>query len=244
MTWSIVARDPRNGHFGIVIASRFFAVGALCPHVAGRAGALSTQALVNPLYGRAGIELLEGGASAGDAIAALVAADPGREHRQVHAVDASGGVGAHTGSGCVAWCGHRSAHGVSVAGNMLAGAQVLDATLDAFHALGDLPLGLRLLRALKAGEDAGGDSRGKQSAALRLHAGQPYPALDIRADDHAEPIDELMRLYEVAHERFLPFSQAFAPALGQAGIIDRAEIDRRIAAWLAERERDGRPGRI
>lgn len=244
MTWSIIARDARNGHFGIAIASRFFAVGALCPHILGGIGALSTQALVNPLFGRTGLSLLEAGASAAATVAALVSADPGQAQRQVHAVDAAGGVGAHTGSGCVAWCGHRSAPGVSVAGNMLAGPGVLDATIETFAALADLPLGLRLLRALKAGEDAGGDNRGKQSAALRVHRGHAYPALDIRADDHAEPIDELARLYEVAHQRFLPFSQAFPARLGEAGIIDRAEIDRAIDAWLAERERAGGPGRI
>ncbi|HJS37393.1 MAG TPA: DUF1028 domain-containing protein [Burkholderiales bacterium] len=244
MTFSILARDPRNGHLGAAIASRFFAVGALCPHVRGGVGAFSTQALLNPLYGERGLRYLGEGRDAAAAIALLVADDAGRDHRQVHAVDVAGRAAAHTGSACVPWCGWRSGEGVSVAGNMLAGPQVLEAMLRTFDALEGVALGLRLLKALKAGEEAGGDKRGKQSAALRVHRAERYPALDIRADDHAEPIDELFRLYEVAHQRFLAFAQAFPTREDPVGTTDRARIEANIERWLKARADAGGPGRI
>jgi uncharacterized Ntn-hydrolase superfamily protein len=244
MTWSIIARDRTSGHFGIAIASRFFAVGALCPHIRGGIGALSTQALMNPLYGERGLRLLAEGKDAAQTVALLVDPDAGRDHRQLHVLDAAGRSAAYTGAACVGWCGHRSGAGVSVAGNMLAGPEVLEATLRGFAALEGTALGLRLLRALKAGEDAGGDKRGKQSAALRVHRGEHYPALEIRADDHAAPIDELFRLYEVAHQRFLAFSQAFATRENPVGVTDRAKIDADIERWLKARADAGGPGRI
>lgn len=244
MTWSIIARDPASGHLGIAIASRFFAVGSLCPHIRTGAGALATQALMNPFFGELGLKRLGEGRSAAWTIADLVACDTGREHRQVHAIDAAGEIAAHTGTSCVDWCGHRSGAGVSVAGNMLTGPRVVDATLDTFQSLEGAALGLRLLEALKAGEEAGGDKRGKQSAALLLHCGEDYAALDIRVDDHAEPINELFRLYEVAHQRFLPFSQALPTRANPAGVTDRAKIDAEVARWLKARDDEGGPGRI
>src|SRR5512141_1810816 len=127
MTWSIVARDA-TGAFGIAIASRFFAVGALCPHVKSGVGALATQALVNPLYGPRGLDLLAGGACAADVVAALTGHDEGRDHRQLHVIDAQGRIAAHTGAACIDWCGQVSGDGYSVAGNMLAGPRVLGDT--------------------------------------------------------------------------------------------------------------------
>ena len=126
MTWSIIARDPLTGQIGIAVATRFFAVGALVPHIAPRIGGLATQALVNPYYGIDGVKLLRAGKAPHDIIATLIAADDGRESRQLHIMDASGRVAAHTGSECVDWCGHVKGAGFSIAGNMLAGAQVLD----------------------------------------------------------------------------------------------------------------------
>jgi uncharacterized Ntn-hydrolase superfamily protein len=244
MTFSILARDPTNGHLGVAIARRFFAVGALCPHVRGGVGALSTQALVNPLLGERGLALLAEGRDAVSALALLVDSDAGRDHRQLHVLDTTGRSAAHTGAACVGWCGQLSAEGVSVAGNMLAGPEVLEAMLRAFKALPGTALGQRLLQALKAGEAAGGDKRGKQSAALRVHRAEHYPALEIRVDDHAEPIDELFRLYEVAHQRFLAFSQAFATHADPVGVTDRAAIEANIASWLKARADEGGPGRI
>jgi uncharacterized Ntn-hydrolase superfamily protein len=168
MTWSIVARDA-SGALGVAVASRFFAVGALCPHVRSGAGALSTQALINPTYARPGLDLLSEGVPATEVVRVLTSADEGRESRQLHVVDGHGRTAAHTGSACIAWCGHRAGAGYSVAGNMLAGAQVLDATASTYEASAALPFAGRLLTALAAGEAAGGDKRGKQAAALLVY---------------------------------------------------------------------------
>ena len=232
MTWSIVARD-RSGAFGIAIASKFFAVGALCPAIRTGKGALSTQALMNPLYARDGLALLEAGHSAAEAIVRITGADAGRESRQVHAVDAHGRTGAHTGSNCIDWCGHVAGDGFSVAGNMLAGPQVIAQTARAYREAAALPFALRLIAALKAGEDAGGDKRGKQAAALLVHTTEDYPALSLRVDDHAEPIDELKRLYTVSLERFQPFVSCLASRARPAGITDRAAIEAEIARFHA-----------
>src|SRR5689334_15753144 len=128
MTWSIVALDRATGQLGVAVASRFFAVGALCPAVKAGRGALSTQALINPLYGIEGLRALEAGVAAAEVVRRLVDADAGREVRQFHVVDREGRTAAHTGKGCVEWCGHHAGDGYSVAGNMLAGPQVIEAT--------------------------------------------------------------------------------------------------------------------
>jgi uncharacterized Ntn-hydrolase superfamily protein len=234
MTWSIVARDA-DGAFGVAVASRFFAVGALCPHAQSGVGALSTQALMNPLYGPRGIELLAGGAAAADVVALLTAADAGRDQRQLHVIDAAGRSAAHTGAACIDWCGHVIGDGYSVAGNMLAGPQVITATAAAFDEAGTLPFAERLLVALAAGEAAGGDKRGKQAAALLVHAGEAYPALDLRVDDHPEPIVELRRLYAVSLERYQPFVDCLASRAHPYGITDRSEIEARVAHFHAQR---------
>jgi len=227
MTWSIVARDPETGAYGVAVTTKFFAVGALCPYGAAQVGALATQALVNPLYGSDGIRLLAEGRSAEEIVSILTAADPGREVRQLHVIDREGRTAAHTGSECVDWCGHLTDEGVSVAGNMLAGPRVIEATLESFKLRSDLPFADRLLTALDAGQAEGGDKRGKQSAAIKTWRTEPYPVLDLRVDDHPEPLEELRRLYGVAHERFLAFMDAMATRANPAGITDRAWIDRR-----------------
>ena len=130
MTWSILARDA-NGHLGVAIASRFFSVGSLCVHTRRGVGAIATQALMNPLYGQAGLDLLAQGRPADAVIAALVAGDDGREQRQVHVLPLHGPGAAHTGAECIDWCGHLLRDGFSVAGNMLAGARVIEATAEA-----------------------------------------------------------------------------------------------------------------
>ena len=183
MTWSIVARDA-DGAFGIAIASRFFAVGMLCPHVRSGVGAVATQALVNPTYGAKGLGLLEKGFYPSSAIQSLINEDEGQNHRHVHLIDAKGRVAAHTGSACIDWCGHLAGEGFSVAGNMLAGPGVIQETALAFQKNKNLPFAERLIAALEAGEAAGGDKRGKQAAALRIHTTEDYPFLDIRVDDH------------------------------------------------------------
>lgn len=214
MTWSILARD-HSGQLGVAVASRFFAVGALCVHTRRGVGALSTQALMNPLYGPAGLALLVAGQSAVQAVAELVAADSGRDQRQLHILPARGPGAAYTGSACVDWCGHAVYEDFSVAGNMLAGSGVL--------------------AAMAAGEAAGGDKRGKQSAALRIHGNQDYPQLDMRVDDHADPIAELQRLYQVSLERFQPFVACLAGRDNPVGLTDRVQIEASIARFHAAR---------
>lgn len=235
MTWSILARDEQ-GRLGVAIASRFFAVGALCVHTRRGVGALSTQALMNPLYGPAGLRLLAQGMPAPEVIAALLGSDAGSAQRQVHLLPAAGAPAAHTGGGCIDWCGHACAEDFSVAGNMLAGPQVIAATADAFRASAGRPLAERLLLAMAAGEAAGGDKRGKQAAALRIHADEDYPQLDLRVDDHAEPIVELQRLYEKSLERYQPFTACLAGRHDPVGLTDRTEIETRIACFQASRQ--------
>jgi uncharacterized Ntn-hydrolase superfamily protein len=234
MTWSIVARDA-SGAFGIAIASRFFAVGALCPHMRSGVGAVATQALVNPLYAQPALDALAQGIAPEAVLRQVTASDEGREHRQIHLIDARGRTAAHTGSSCIAWCGHTAGAGYSVAGNMLAGPQVIYATAAAYEAAGELPFAERLIAALAAGEAAGGDKRGKQAAALLVHTTEEYPALDIRVDDNAEPIQELRRLYDVSLERFQPFNACLPSRARPAGITDRAVIEAEIERFHAAR---------
>src|SRR5438270_3073975 len=231
MTWSIIARDSASGAFGVAIATRFFAAGSLCPSAHSGVGALSSQALVNPHYGRQGLELLRAGIGAPEAVKRLIAPDEGREQRQLHVIDAAGRIGQHTGKQCVDWCGALAGDGYSVAGNMLAGAQVMRETARAFEASRSRPFAERLVAALEAGEAAGGDKRGKQSAALLIHSTESYPELDIRVDDHAEPLAELRRLYEKAHERFIPFMRCGPSHARPWGVFDRAVIEQEIARY-------------
>ena len=237
MTWSIVARDPESNAFGIAIASKFFAVGAMCPHMRRGAGVMSSQSLVNPYLGVWGIRLLESGTPAPAAIDALVAADPGHATRQLHAVDSSGRPGAFTGTDCVPWAGHRLDDGVSVAGNMLAGPAVIEDTLESYLAHSDKPFAERLLRAMDAGERAGGDKRGRQSAALRIVSTEEYPDLDLRADDHVDPVAELWRLYEVAHERFLERVKLMPTRADPVGIHRFEELEPELERRLAGKTR-------
>jgi len=236
MTWSIVALAP-DGTFGVAVASRFFAVGALCPHAASGVGAVATQALVNPLYAPAALDALARGDEHAAVVGSLTAADAGRDHRQLHVIDKAGRTAAHTGSACIDWCGHRSGQGYSLAGNMLAGPDVLAATASAFEANRKEPLALRLLKAMAAGEAAGGDKRGKQAAALLIYTTESYPALDLRVDDHAEPIAELFRLYEKSLERFQPFVSCLPRRDAPAGITDRAVIEAEVERFQAARRR-------
>lgn len=236
MTWSIVARDA-SGAFGLAIASRFFAVGALCRHVRSGVGAVATQALVNPLYGPAMLDALARGTAPAEAIAQVTAADAGRDHRQLHAIDAQGRTAAHTGAACIQWCGHTAGAGYSVAGNMLAGPEVVAETARAYEANGQLPLAERLIAALAAGEAAGGDKRGRQAAALLVCTTEDYPALDIRVDDHADPIGELRRLYDVSLERYQPFTACLPSRARPAGITDRAVIEAEVERFHAARRK-------
>jgi len=230
MTWSIIARDAASGAFGVAIATRFFAAGALCPHAQSGVGALSTQALVNPHYGSQGLELLRAGVPAPEVVKRLTAPDEGREQRQLHVIDAKGRIGQHTGAQCIDWCGAVAGDGYSVAGNMLANERVIRETARAYEA-SRRPFAERLIIALEAGEAAGGDKRGKQSAALLIYSSEEYPELDLRVDDHAEPLAELKRLYEKAHERFIPFMRCGPSKARPWGELNRARIEEEIARY-------------
>ena len=233
MTWSIIARDEITGEIGIAVATRFFAVGARVPFIEVGAGALATQALINPLYGRAGLTLLRQGMSAAEVVQKLTEADAGSPHRQLHVMDVTDSFAAHTGSACVDWCGHRLGDTFSVAGNMLAGPQVLEETAQAYSGNMTLPLARRLIAALKAGEAAGGDKRGKQSAALLIYSTEEYADLDLRVDDHADPLAELERLERVSRERWVHFRK-FLPKRGDpVGTTDRDVINAEIEKALA-----------
>lgn len=232
MTWSIVARDDATGALGIAVASKAFAVGAICPHLQPGAGAVCTQSLTNPYIGIHGVSLIGSGLSAPDAIKALLAADEGRALRQVHGVDAQGRNVAHTGDACVDWAGHRVSENVSVAGNMLAGPQVVDATLKGFQDSAGRPLAERLLRAMDSGDLVGGDKRGRQSAAIKVVGTEDYGIIDLRADDHDDPIGELWRLYQVAHERHLPRLPFMSRRDDFAGLCDFDGLDAAIGKAL------------
>jgi len=235
MTWSIIAKDSATGQIGIAVATKFFAVGALVPHVAAGLGAIATQALVNPYYGIDGLRLLRAGKSPGEIVATLLAADDGRESRQLHIMDFHGEIAAYTGKDCVDWCGHLAGNGFSIAGNMLADADVLDETAKAYVANDSLPFPRRLIVALRAGEAAGGDKRGKQSAALLIHDREEWPALDLRVDDHTDPLTELERLERASQERWVHFRDFLPTRQNPAGTTDRATIDAGIETATASK---------
>ena len=233
MTWSIIARDHATGQFGIAVATKFFAVGARVPHIAANVGRIATQALVNPYYGIDGVKLLREGRSPREVVDTLLAADSGRESRQLHIMDAGGRIASHTGRDCVDWCGHIEGRGFSIAGNMLAGAAVLHDTAATYVANEKLPFAQRLIAAMRAGEAAGGDKRGRQSAALLIHGDEEWSALDLRVDDHTDPLTELERLEAVSRERWVHFRPFLPTRKNPAGITDRATIDAGVEAGIA-----------
>jgi uncharacterized Ntn-hydrolase superfamily protein len=234
VTWSIIAREERTGRVGIIVASRFFAVGAMVPHLQTGTGAIATQALINPLYGPLGLGLLQAGLTASAAIAALTAADAARDHRQLHVMDRRGGFAAYSGAACIDWCGHALRESYSIAGNMLAGPEVLANTIRGYDDHVGLPLGRRLIAAMRAGEAAGGDKRGKQSAALLIHDQEDYPLYDLRVDDHPDPLAELARLEAIARERWVHFRRHMPGRRTFSGLIDRDHLEPSIAASIAE----------
>lgn len=232
MTWSIVAHDPAAGEIGVAVSTCAFAVGSRVPFVAPGVGALATQAFVNPFYGYRGLEMLRAGAAPQDVVAGLTEADAGRADRQLHLMDREGRSAAHTGADCVPWCGHTIRDGFSVAGNMLAGPQVVDATAETFAATSG-SLATRFLAALRAGEAAGGDRRGRQSAAMLIHDAEEYALVDLRVDDHADPLAELGRLLEVWGGRFVHYRRVMPSRANPSGVVGRDEIERRIADSMA-----------
>ena len=240
MTWSIVTHDPATGAFAVAVATRAFAVGASCPFLRAGVGAVSTQSMTNRYLGPAILDGLARGLDPASAIDGALAGDAGSGLRQVHAVDRHGRTAAWTGRNCVEWCGSVAGGlvaggavaggGVSVAGNMLAGQAVIAETLTSFQAEERLPLPERLMRAMLAGQEAGGDRRGRQSAAMRLITTEDFPDLDLRVDDHRDPLAELARLLGLWREQAEPRLAAAPRRANPAGFIDLDAIE---AGWHA-----------
>ncbi len=225
-TFSIVAYAEDEEAWGVAVASKFPAVGAVVPWARAGAGAVATQSYAKIGYGPDGLDLLEKGASAPEALDSLLASDEQGKVRQVAMVDAQGQVAAHTGSDCHDWAGHKTGNGFSVQGNLLAGEAVIEAMASGFLT-SEGELADRLVRALRAGEVAGGDRRGKQSAAIHVvrvnggYGGDNDRYLDLRVDDAPEPVLALMDLVQLHHlyyqsakaEDLLPIDDAVAREL-------------------------------
>jgi uncharacterized Ntn-hydrolase superfamily protein len=207
-TYSIVACDLEAAQWGVAVQSKFLAVGAIVPWAEPYVGAIATQSYANPRYGPDGLALLREGKSADETIAALTAADEGRDQRQVGVVDGRGRAATFTGGGCNAWAGGRTGPCYAAQGNILVSEATVDALATTFEGNGHLPLAERLLECLAAAQLAGGDRRGQQSAALLVveknggYAKLSDTVVDLRVDDHPRPIPELRRIYSLHHELF------------------------------------------
>jgi uncharacterized Ntn-hydrolase superfamily protein len=232
VTYSIVACDLERREWGVAVASKFLAIGALSAWAEPEVGAVATQSWIRAAYGPDGLRLLTGGASAAEALRRLLAGDELREQRQVGIVDRSGGAATHTGAECLDWAGDRRGTAYAAQGNMLLSAETLDALADTFEAAGPGPLAERLLTALDAGQAAGGDRRGQQAAAIRVvRRGGGYGGADIlvdlRVDDHETPVAELRRLYAL-HELYFGATpeEQWLPLDAELEAELRARLDR------------------
>jgi uncharacterized Ntn-hydrolase superfamily protein len=230
MTWSIVVHDPAAQAFAVAVATRAFAVGASCPFVRSGVGAVSTQSVTNRYLGPAVLDGMARGLPPEAAIQGALAGDAGRGLRQVHAVDRFGRTAAWTGENCVTWCGSVAGDGISIAGNMLAGEATITDSLAAWRARADLDIPERLLAAMDAGEAAGGDRRGRQSAAMLLATTEDFPDLNLRVDDHPEPLRELRRLLAIWQVEGKPRVGIAPSKANPSGFIDMDAIE---AGWIA-----------
>lgn len=204
MTFSIVARSADGESWGVAVASKFLAVGSAVPAAVAQVGAIATQADANVAYKGLALAHLDDGATASVALQRLLEEDEGRDHRQVGIVDSDGGAASHTGQACLDWAGSVTGDGYAIQGNVLTGEEVVDAMQAAWDTSDDdAPLARRLLAALTAGDDAGGDKRGRQSAAILVvrdgagYGGLDDIAVDLRVDDHTDPVTELARLLDL-----------------------------------------------
>ncbi|MEA3119339.1 MAG: hypothetical protein QOI13_2609 [Paraburkholderia sp.] len=205
MTFSIVGRCARTGELGVAVSTAVPAVGAMCPYLRPNVGAVTTQSWVNPYLALMALDRLEQGDSAEQALAYALRADPSADLRQIGIVDRNGHGSVWTGASCTGWAGDRRGQDYTVQGNMLIGPDTVDAMADAFEASQKEGLGQRLLLALEAGQKAGGDKRGRQSAALKVMGEEAYAMLDLRVDEHPNPVTELRRVFAVAQQQFVPF---------------------------------------
>ncbi len=207
MTFSIAARDPRNGWLGVATSSKAIAAGSAVPYVRKGAGAIASQSFVNPYLGIDGLVLLEQGLPAERVVERVIEADPGREMRQLGIVDLDGRTAAYTGERCIPWAGHVTGGGYVCLGNILAGEGVVKAMAAEFEQTLEEEFPERLMRVLEAGQAAGGDRRGRQSAAIQIIAAEEYPWYDLRVDEHEDPIPELRRILDVYRREEVPYLQ-------------------------------------
>ena len=204
-TFSIAARCSRTGQLGVAVSTAVPGVGSMCPFGEAATGAISTQSWVNPYLGIDGLKLLRAGQTAQQALDTLMEADPGRDLRQIGIVDTKGNAAAWTGQKCTGWCGHITGSDFAIQGNMLVGEATLTAMVQAFEASTMLHLADRLVGVLEAGQMAGGDKRGRQSASLLVYDVEEYPLLRLSVEDNEQPVAELRRVFEVARRQLLPF---------------------------------------
>jgi uncharacterized Ntn-hydrolase superfamily protein len=260
VTFSLVACDRDKRQWGVVVASKFLAVGAIVPWAQAEAGAVATQAFANIPYGPDGLKLLAAGATAQETIDRLTGADADFQERQIGVVDAAGGSATFTGTGCFDWAGGRTGDGFAAQGNLLAGPAVVAALADTFEST-EGPLAERMLAALAAADEAGGDRRGRQSAAVIMRqAGGGYGGnndrlIDLRIDDHPDPVTELQRLYAIQNllfgrtpeEQLIPLEQVQAELselLERVGYGGDIEAGLRTWAGMENLEERLSPGRI
>jgi uncharacterized Ntn-hydrolase superfamily protein len=231
-TYSVCACDLEAGHWGVATQSKFLAVGSVVPWAEPHVGAIATQSYSNPRYGPDGLALLRGGATAEEAVERLTSADPDAAQRQLGIVDGNGGSATFTGEGCHAWAGGRTGQGYAIQGNILVSGETVDAMVASFTGSAGAPLTERLLDCLDAAERAGGDSRGRQSSAILVverdggYAGLSDTLVDLRVDDHPDPVGELRRLYGIHVALF-----GVTPRSEWLEVDDtlRTELDERLA---------------
>ena len=216
-TFSITARCQRTGEVGIAVATKFIAVGGLCSFAMKNVGAIASQAFINPYLGIWGLEHLAKGHSAQETLEFLKSKDEGIEFRQLGIIDSHGGSAAFTGEFSDVWHGHLTGPNYALAGNRLVGIETLEAMKESFESDDMLPLGQRLLLALSAGEAAGGDKSGHQSAAVKVYGASDFPVLDLRVDEHPDPVAELRRIYEIAEGVLMPLIDSLPIPNAEAG---------------------------
>ncbi len=224
MTFSIVAHCPRTGMLGVAVATAVPAVGSMCSYVKTGVGAVSTQSWVNPYLAIDALRMMEGGKSGPDALNAVIALDEGREVRQIGVVDAQGRSAAWSGSNCTDWFGQIVERHFSVQGNMLVSAPTIEAMARSFRSSELLDLAERLMLVMEAGEAAGGDKRGRQSAALKVHHTEEYSLLDLRVDEHAYPVAELRRVFTIAKLQLLPFVKGLPTRSSPGAVAPEAVV--------------------
>ena len=224
-TFSISARCARTGMLEVAVSTAVPGVGGICPFVKPGVGAIATQSSVNPYLGIDGLQLLEQGRTAQEAVDALICADPGKDVRQLGIVDAAGRSAAWSGRQCTDWFGHITGPDFSVQGNMLVGERTIKAMAEAFAGSGSLTLPERLMAVLEAGQSAGGDKRGRRRRPCRYTRRRSFPYLSLRVDEHAHPVAELRRVFEVARHQLLPFVDGMPSRNNPMGALPKAITD-------------------